>query len=334
VRRLLLAAVAGGAALAGAAAPVPAQQAGIVTTLTLFAGTPDGLWRSTDWTGSWTRVPGRGSGVRIDSIGAVRAIHTYGSQVWLGSEGGLYYSEDFGETWAPLSLTPGIRQVLPSLWPEADRTLFVGTGSGVLRSPDGGRTFQPTALAGATVHRLEWPSGALVAACDGGLLVSRDLGATFEGPGKGLPPGPVRALTLSSFFSVDPVLFAAPESGGVFRSSDGAGTWTASGLADDKVLDMAWLGPFLYAAGESGFYRSQDAGASWTRLSASPGRPTRLMFPMAPAAGLEAFLATDQGLYRTTDAGEHWSPAGFAGQEVLAVATFPPAEPAQGKKRR
>jgi hypothetical protein len=56
------------------------------------------------------------------------------------------------------------------------------------------------------------------------------------------------------------------------------------------------------------------------------------MFPLAPAAGLEAFLATDRGLFRTTDAGEHWTPAGFAGQEVLTIATFPPPEGRPGKK--
>jgi len=100
------------------------------------------------------------------------------------------------------------------------------------------------------------------------------------------------------------------------------------------VGDLVWLGPFLYAAGEHGFYRSQDAGANWTRLAASPGRPSRLMFPLAPAAGLEAFLATDRGLFRSMDAGEHWAPAGFPGQPVLTVATFPPPEPASGKKSK
>jgi photosystem II stability/assembly factor-like uncharacterized protein len=95
-----------------------------------------------------------------------------------------------------------------------------------------------------------------------------------------------------------------------------------------------WLGPFPYAAGDGGFHRSQDAGESWTRLSAAPGRPSRLVFPLAPAAGLEAFLATDRGLFRTTDAGERWSKAGFEGQEVLTVATFPPPAPAPGGKPR
>jgi photosystem II stability/assembly factor-like uncharacterized protein len=331
MRRLLLA-LTGTAALL-AAAPGSGREGEISPSLTLFAGTSEGLWRSTDWAGSWHRVEGRSSGVRLDALGAARAIVPIANQVWLGGDGGLYLSEDFGETWAEVSPTKGIRGLLLSNWPAADPTVYAGTRDGLLRSRDGGRTFQPTALTGTAVHRLVWPGPALAVACDGGLVVTRDEGVRFEGPGRGLPGGPVLAMALSSYFTVDPVAFAAPASGGVFRSSDGGTTWSASGLSGQVVGDLVWLGPFLYAAGDAGFYRSQDAGASWTRLAASPGRPSRLMFPLAPAAGLEAFLATDRGLFRTMDAGEHWAPAGFAGQPVLSVATFPPPEPRQGKKR-
>ena len=332
MRRLLLA-ITGVVALL-ATAPGSGQEGAMVTSLTLFAGTAEGLWRSTDWAASWHRVLGRTSGVRLDGLGAARAIVPIATQVWLGGDGGLYVSEDFGETWAAVSLTRGIRGLLVSRWPLADPTVFAGTGDGLLRSRDGGRTFAATALSGTAVHRLEWPGPALVVACDRGLLVTKDEGARFAGPGQGLPAGPVRAMALSSYFSVDPMLFAAPASGGVYRSSDGGAKWTPSGLSAEAVGDLVWLGPFLYAAGEHGFYRSQDAGASWTRLAASPGRPSRLMFPLAPAAGIEGFLATDRGLFRTMDAGEHWLPAGFAGQAVLTVATFPASEPTPGSKPR
>jgi photosystem II stability/assembly factor-like uncharacterized protein len=314
------------------AAPASPQEGAIVTSLTLFAGTSEGLWRSTNWAASWEKVAGRMAGVRLDGLGAVRAVWPLANEVWVAGEGGLYYSSDFGETWAPLSLVRDVRALLLSRWPAADPTVFAGTGAGLLRSRDGGRTFGPTALAEGAVHRLEWPGGAVVVASDRGLLVTRDEGGRFDG-GKGLPAGPVLAVALSSFFLVDPVLFAAPASGGVFRSSDGGATWSESGLGGEVVGDLVWLGPFLYAAGGRGFHRSQDAGQTWTKLADSPGRPTRLMFPLAPAAGLEAFLATDRGLFRTTDAGAHWAPAGFAGQEVLTVATFPPPDEPAGRKR-
>jgi photosystem II stability/assembly factor-like uncharacterized protein len=247
------------------------------------------------------------------------------TQVWAGGDG-IFVSNDFGESWARRASTRGVQMLLTSRWPDSDPTVFAGTGFGLLRSRDGGKTFEATALNDTAVRRAEWPGPALVVACERGILVSTDEGRHFSGPGEGLPPGPVRAMVLSSFFAADPVMFAAPDSGGVYRTSDGGATWKSSGLAGETIGDLVWLGPFLYAAGDAGFFRSQDAGDSWTRLAASPGRPRRLLFPLAPGAGLEAFLATDQGLFRTRDAGEHWEPAGFAGQEVLTVATFPAPE--------
>ena len=325
-RRRLIALVLAVLPLFGGAA-IGQDQSRIVSSLTLFAGTADGLWRSGDWGRSWERVLGTTVGVRLDALGAARVIVPLGPQVYVAGDGGLYVSNDFGVSWNPVSLTRGISSLLLSRWPQADPTVFVGTDGGLLRSRDAGRSFEPTALASGPVLRLEWPGPALVAAGGGGLLVTTDEGKTFAEPGRGLPEGEVRAMALSSFFAVDPVLFAAPVSGGVYRSSDGGHTWTAAGLGDQIVGDLVWLGPFLYAAAEGGFFRSDDTGASWTRLGDSPGRPARLLFPLAPAAGLEAFLATDRGVFRTADAGQTWVPMGFEGQDVLTVATFPPPRP-------
>lgn len=332
MRRRLLA-VAGLAGLL-LALPRAGHQDTIITTLTLFAGTAEGLWRTTNWGGSWERVHGRTAGESIEGLGAVRAIVPIGRQVWVAGDGGLFASDDFGETWEPLEQRQGIRALLLSRWPQADPTVFVGTAEGLFRSRDGGRSFEPTSLSGSAVERLVWPGPELVVACDRGLLITKDEGARFEGPGAGLPEGGVQAMVVSSYFLIDPVLFAAPVGGGVFRSSDRGASWKAVGLAGEKVFDMVWLGPFLYAAGEEGFHRSQDAGESWSRLSKSPGRPSRLIFPLAPAAGVEAFLATDRGVFRTADAGEHWEPAGFSGKDVFTVATFPPPDPVSSKKKR
>jgi len=317
--------------------PVEAQLSGpVVTTLTIFAGTETGLWRSADWGYHWERVQGDRGGESLREIGAVRTILALGPRVYVGAETGLFVSDDFGQTWKRGALTVPVSAVLPSRYPQSDPTVFAATGAGLLRSPDGGQTFAATAVRDAWVHRLEWPGPALVIATARGVLVSKDGAATFTGPGAGLPAGEVRAMALSSFFIVDPVLFAAVGATGVHRSSDGGATWTSSGLGGHTVTDLVWLGPFLYAAADGGLFRSEDAGRSWSPLGEGLKGvvPVRLLFPLAPESGAEAFLGTAQGVYRTADGGMRWESAGLKDEKVLCIGTFPAPERNQKGKRR
>ena len=46
----------------GSTAPAQDRSGPVVTTLTIFAGTESGLWRSTDWGYHWERVQGASGG--------------------------------------------------------------------------------------------------------------------------------------------------------------------------------------------------------------------------------------------------------------------------------
>ena len=334
MRRLAAVALGGlllAAGAVGAFAQAPANP--VITTLTIFAGAAEGLWRSRDWGGSWERVQGAQGGAAPS--GAVRSIHPIGPRVYVGAERQVLVSDDFGETWIALSVPGLVLAVLPSRYPQADSTLFVGTTEGLLKSPDAGRSFDRPTLAGVPVSRLEWPGPALVVATGRGVMVSLDGGASFTGPGTGLPGGDVLAIALSAFFVADPVLFAGTVADGVFRSRDGGKTWSPAGLDGQRVGDLVWLGPFLYAATAAGVQRSEDLGHTWVTLADGlEGRPVhRLLFPLAPASGAEIFAATDQGVWRSADGGLHWQRSGLNGRFVLSLGTFPPPLPVRGKKK-
>jgi len=296
----------------------------IVPSLALFAGTPSGLRLSRDWGTTW-ELPDPAIADGLEKAGAVRVILALGPTVFVGAEGGLYQSDDFGLKWEKLGVLGSVQCILLSRYFNIEPTLFVGTGEGLLKSDNGGRTFHATGLRGTPVTRLDWPGPALVAATGKGILVSTDAGASFSDAGLGLPAGGVRAMALSSFYPIDPVLFASAGSDGVFRSSDGARNWTSAGLPGHMVTDLQWLGPFLYAATDRGLYRSEDMGRLWTPLrdGLQGVTPIQIFFPAAPS-GAEAFVAADRGLYRTPDGGQHWLPTGLKNETVLTLGAFPP----------
>src|SRR5262249_44775593 len=153
-----------------------------VSSLTLFAGTESGLWRSPNWGNDWMPVKADG----LAGLGAARCVFPMGPRVYVGGDGGLYVSEDFGETWARLYSGGPVLQVRPSRSLMGDPTLFAGTPSGLLKSDDGGRTFRPPLLRDA-VRRIEWPGPALVVSAGASVRLSEDAAEHFQPLGRDFP---------------------------------------------------------------------------------------------------------------------------------------------------
>lgn len=132
------------------------------------------------------------------------------------THGRLLASEDGGGTWSERA-TPG---VLLDLAPDPDDPdHLVATGEqGLLRSRDGGRSWEPI---GAAVGLLAWPEGGPLYLVDGGgaLLVSAD-GEAWQRAGE-IGGEPVALLAAGP-----QELYAALHSGAITRSSDGGETWT------------------------------------------------------------------------------------------------------------
>jgi len=309
----------------------------VVTTLVLFAGAPSGFYRSRDWGGTWKLVERPSlSGDDPQQVGPVRAILPVGPLVYVGGQNGLAVSVDFGETWKRLAFSGPVLSILASRFhPFADPTVFVGTPGGLLRSRDAGTEFAALDVQSAPVFRMDWPGPALLAATGSGVLRSDDGGDTWKGPGTGLPPGAAHALALSSFFAIDPTLFTSIGSAGIFYSANGGESWIPKGLPNHTVNEVIWFGPYIYAAADEGLFRSDDAGVTWKPLGTGLAgrRVGQLLFPGYPDSGAEALVATDDGIFRSFDGGHTWSRMGLQGEAITCLATFPPPPRVQPSRR-
>lgn len=231
-----------------------------------------GVWKTTDYGRTWQPIFDDQS---TGSIGAIAVAPSDPNIIYVGSgEGlqrpdlstgnGVYRSDDAGRSWTHLGLRDG--QQIPQIIvdPRDPNRLFVAVlghpygpneERGLYRSTDGGRSFQ-------RVWYRDVNTGAIdvaFAADDAATLYLATWEArqgpwengAWQGPGSGL-----------------------------FKSTDGGNSWTAimNGLpafADGLGRIGLAIAPSdprrLYvtvdAGGRSGIYRSDDAGASWRKVS-------------------------------------------------------------------
>jgi photosystem II stability/assembly factor-like uncharacterized protein len=260
------------------------------------------VFKSTDSGNSWTEVT---SGIVNVQINVVRVDPTNGLTVYVGGYNALakslalYRSDDGGATWRllgwPFSGADLDRPVFAlAIDPTNGRNLYVGTGTNLLKSTDGGTTWTaPGGLPAAAVRsiQVDRTNPAIVyEASDAGVYKSTDGGNTWAAISSGLPTTPVGSANVARTHDLvmdpsDPrVLYVVvvPASGGelVFRSGDAGATWASAsaGMPADVIRSLA-IDPLnprtLYAAlnGGSGqnLMKTTDAGANWTAFSVPGG---------------------------------------------------------------
>lgn len=154
---------------------------------------------------------------------------------------------------------------------------------GILRSRDGGASWQPTIDIGADVHQVVTGSGCVYAASARGLEVSGDGGDTWSLRADGLHARYCRAVAVCG----DGLLLSASEGphgrrSALYRSDlegtrfercrvDNAPDWFPSNL-DSGCVDSLPDGSLAAFGDEDGeVYASADQGASWSRVAAGLG---------------------------------------------------------------
>jgi hypothetical protein len=189
--------------------------------------------------------------------------------------------------------------------PADANTLLLGTHQGLFRSVDGGLTWNAASLSGNDAMNLAQPSAGTVWAAGHGVLSrSTDGGATWqEVRPSGLPSLDVHG------FAVDPrnsaKLLAAIAGQGLYRSSDGGGSFTlVSRELGPGVMALAILPSGRVLAGDmatSTLAASNDGGATWKPLVQAS-----VMGLAVDPADAKRVLASGPGVLLSIDGGATW----------------------------
>ena len=306
-----------------------------------------GVFRSSDGAQSWAIWSKGYSGAQVHAVHVPPAAVP---QVLAIGRSGPYRSSNYGGDWTGI----GTGQADFAEWNtlvtdprNADIILMADEHQGkIMRSTDAGASFtvvltQPQSNAANVATRQGFKTLAVAPSSpdiiyaglarergtleQGGTPAGRVLykssngGASFTAAGAALDGKNVRKLLVHP--TQASTLWAAT-SGGVYQSSDGAGTWTSLGLAGRNITALALSGTTLVAAEkEAGIWTSEDGGGTWSGPS-SVGFNNANPYVMALSFKDSGTLyAADyySGTYRSSDHGGSWSPFPDSAMSGLTV---------------
>lgn len=256
---------------------------------TIFAGTEDGIFRSTDGGKQWEEAS---EGLTVRHVRWIAHHPDVSDLVFAGTEpAGIFVSQDAGSSWRPCPEVAELRDK---------------HGWSLPYSPEAG------CVRGFAFHG----SRAYAAVEVGGVLVSEDNGETWQlAKGSDGNPdfeGPPDPFVYPDVHSIEvhpssPDLVYAPTGGGFYRSNDGGITWR---LLYDCYCRAVWvdpddpehiiLGPADYVDSNGRIEESRDGGQTWSLASSGLKVPWR-------RGMVERFFQTENELFAILSNGQLFS---------------------------
>ena len=246
----------------------------------LYLGTLTGwIYESHDGGGSWKRLAwiGKRDDFALDNIvvDSSNSKHILVGAWVLGSaDGGIYSTNDGGESWVSDQDMQGQSIRALSASPSNPKILVAGTLKGVYRSTDGGEHWQLISPAGSMeLHEVE-------------------------------------SIAIDP---ADPQIIYAGTWHLPWKTIDGGAHWTSikQGVIEDSDVFSIIVDPknsqVVYASACSGIYKSEDGGGKFQKVQGIPSTARRTRVLMQDPKNLNiVFAGTTEGLFRTVDSGATW----------------------------
>jgi photosystem II stability/assembly factor-like uncharacterized protein len=185
--------------------------------------------------------------------------------------GGVWRTEDGGETWQLPETIAGSSAEALVRWPRDPRVVLAGTHQGVWRSEDGGVNW--TRISQPWNHEM-------------------------------------RVITAVAFDPANRNVIYAGTPHLPWKSADGGKTWNSihDGMLDDSDVFSIFVDPErpqrILASACSGIYRSETAGAKWSKFAGIPASHRRThAIRQHPTQANVIYAATTLGLLRSSDGG-------------------------------
>ncbi len=276
------------------------------TGSTTFAGVSGGgIYRTNDVSGAWTQA---NTGLRGNSLNPTSLLAS-GANLWLGTQDGVFRSNDNGATWAA-----------------SGAAIFSGVRITKIAT-DGTDIFVATSVRNlSTIDTLETPSECLYR--------SSDNGATWTAISTALPRNVGEIFSVTAVRTTfDTRLYALSNRDGVFVSTDAGRTWNAfnQGLTGFalrlEAREMLVDGGTLYLCNRDGVYSrrialtpTQPESAAWQ--PANTGLKGQIVNAITKS-GDALFVGTEaSGAYRSDNGSMTWTSinTGLTNLAVLSLA--------------
>lgn len=251
----------------------------------------------------------------------IQAITVTGNpapKIFVGTDHGLYRSDDYGKSWQELKeglFNQDIRSLAVN--PEDPKIIFAGTSKGIFKSENSGDQWtdwfeESTGLGNIFINDLlvdPTHPETVFAATRGGLFLSVDGGESWEPAFTGDVYEESKDVRVVRFSALNTDTLYIGTGRGSFRSINRGHNWERKWEdVPPGIISLAVLKTdpeFIFAGTTEGLYKSFNRGITWLKDLHRDIGPVKNIY-IDPENNTNLYLSTGAHLLFSSDGGDHW----------------------------